>query len=138
MAKAITRYLGEMMFETEVGGQRVVTDVTPPMGGKGRAPTPPDLFAVSIGACVAAFIVQYCDREGLSSHGLVVETMFEKTEKPAALVDFVIEVALPNADCGARLAAVQRVADQCIIHETLRRFKPLEIQVRDCQAATTT
>lgn len=36
MPTAITRYEGDMLFETEVGGQHITTDVTPPMGGKGR------------------------------------------------------------------------------------------------------
>ena len=59
-----------MLFQTEVGGQHITTDVTPPMGGKGRAPTPPDLFVVSLGACVAAFVAHYCEQQGIETRGL--------------------------------------------------------------------
>ncbi len=131
MSIAITRYQGDMLFETEVGGQRITTDVTPPMGGKGRAPTPPDLFVVSIGACIAAFVARYCEQEGIDTGGLTVETAFEKTEKPAFLTDFRVEVKLPNGTCGNREAAVERVADHCIIHETLHHLKQLEIRIHD-------
>jgi putative redox protein len=120
-----------MLFETEVGGQRIVTDVTPPMGGKGRAPTPPDLFVVSLGACVAAFVAHYCEQQGIDTSELTVETAYEKTDKPAFLTDFRVDVKLPNGECGDRHAAVERVADHCIIHETLHHLKALEISILD-------
>jgi putative redox protein len=131
MPVAITRYRGDMLFETEVGGQRIVTDVTPPMGGQGRAPTPPDLFVVSLGACVAAFVAHYCEQQGIDTRELTVETAFEKTDKPAFLTDFRVDVKLPHGECGERRAAVERVADHCIIHETLHHLKNLEIQILD-------
>lgn len=131
MPVAITRYQGDMLFETEVGGQHIVTDVTPPMGGKGRAPTPPDLFVVSLGACVAAFVAHYCEQQGIDTRELTVETAYEKTDKPAFLTDFRVDVRLPHAECGDRHAAVERVADHCIIHETLHHLKNLEISILD-------
>ena len=131
MAVAITRYQGEMLFETEVGGQRIVTDVTPPMGGQGRAATPPDLFVVSIGACIAAFVAHYCEQQGIDTRDLRVETAYEKTDKPAFLTDFRVDVHLPHEECGDLHAAVERVAEHCIIHETLHHLKNLEINIRD-------
>ena len=120
-----------MLFETEVGDQRIVTDVTSPMGGKGRAPTPPDMFVVSIGACIAAFIAYYCEQQGIDTRDLSVKTTYEKTEKPAFLTDFRVDVNLPHAHCADRQAAMQRVADHCIIHETLHHLKALEIRIHD-------
>lgn len=134
MTTAVTRYEGDMLFETEVGGQRIATDVTPPMGGKGRAPTPPDLFVVSLGACVAAFVARYCEQEGIDTRDLSVETRFEKTEKPAYLTDFRVDVMLPQGDCADRQTAVERVAEHCIIHETLQHLKAVEIHIHDRQA----
>jgi uncharacterized OsmC-like protein len=131
MAIAITRYQGDMLFETELGGQRIRTDVTPPMGGKGRAPTPPDLFVVSIGACVAAFVARYCEQQGIDTRDLSVETAYEKTDKPAILTNFRVDVNLPHGECTDRHAAVERVAEHCIIHETLQQLKQIEIRIHD-------
>lgn len=131
MPTAITRYEGDMLFATEVGGQRITTDVTPPMGGKGRAPTPPDLFVVSLGACVAAFVVRYCEQQGIDTRDLRVETAFEKNEQPAFLTNFKVDVHLPHAECGDRMAAVKRVADHCIIEETLQHFQNVQFQIHD-------
>jgi putative redox protein len=131
MAIAITRYEGDMLFQTEVGGQQITSDVTPQMGGKGRAPTPPDLFVVSLGACVAAFVAHYCEQQGIDTRGLTVETAFEKAKNPVFLTDFRVDVRLPYAECGDREAAVQRVADHCIIHETLQHLQAVQIRIHD-------
>ncbi len=134
MSTAITSYQGEMLFTTEIGSQHIATDVTPPMGGKGRAATPPDLFVVSIGACVGAFVAHYCEQQGIDTRDLRVETSFEKTEKPAFLTNFKIDVYLPYGICGERNTAVQRVADHCIIHETLHHLQGVEIKIHDKQS----
>jgi uncharacterized OsmC-like protein len=101
------------------------------MGGQGRAATPPDLFVVSIGACIAAFVAYYCEQQGIDTRDLRVETAYEKTDKPAFLTDFRVDVHLPHGECGDRHAAVERVAEHCIIHETLHHLKNLEINIRD-------
>ncbi len=132
-ATAATRYQGDMLFETEIGGQRIVSDVTSPMGGKGRAPTPPDLFVVSLGARVAAFVARYCEQQGIDTRDLSVETSFEKTEKPAYLTNFLVNVMLPHGDCADRQTAAERVAEHCIIHETLQHLKAVEIRIHDRQ-----
>lgn len=122
-----------MLFETEVGGQRIRNDVTPAMGGKGREPTPPDYFVVSLGSCIGAFVAHYCEQQGIDTRELSVETAFEKTEKPAFLTDFRVDVTLPHADCAERRAAVERVAEHCIIHETLAHLKAVQIRIHDCR-----
>lgn len=134
MAVAITHYKGDMLFETEVGEQRIQSDVTPAMGGKGRAPTPPDFFVVSLGSCVAAFVANYCQQKGIDATDLKVQTYFEKAEKPVSLTGFRIDIELPHADCHDRDAAIRRVAEHCIIHETLAQWKDFEIRLLDRQA----
>jgi hypothetical protein len=42
-----------------------------------------------------------------------------------------VDVHLPHGECGDRHAAVERVAEHCIIHETLHHLKNLEINIRD-------
>lgn len=134
MPSVITRHMGDMVFETQVGEHQILNDVmpTPEWGGKGRHPTPPDYFVTSISSCIAAFVVQYCGRAGIDSSGLAVEVSFEKGEKPAHMKDFVVTIDLPNATVGDRLDALKRAAEYCTVHETIMRMKDgLAIQVRD-------
>ena len=42
-----------------------------------------------------------------------------------------MDVKLPNGTCGDRESAVERVADHCIIHETLQHLKELQIRIHD-------
>ncbi|MEY6430987.1 OsmC family protein [Thioalkalicoccus limnaeus] len=138
MPSIITRHNGDMVFETEVGSHRILNDVmpTPEWGGKGRHPTPPDYFVTSISSCIAAFVVQYCDRAGLDSTGLTVELSFEKADKPVHLTNFVVRIDLPNAVVGDRLAALKRAAEFCTVHETITRMgEGPVIEVTDKTAA---
>jgi len=134
MPSVKTIHKGDMVFETEVGAHRVLNDVmpTPEWGGKGRHPTPPDYFVTSISSCIAAFVVQYCDRSGLDSSGMSIELSFEKAENPAHLKNFAVDIHLPNAVVGDRLQALKRTAHACTVHETIARMADtMTIQVTD-------
>jgi uncharacterized OsmC-like protein len=103
-----------MTFEAGVGGQWIATDPTQLMGGQGSAPTPPDPFVPSIGACSATVVAHNCEKQGISAEGLLIETAYEKNENPAFQRDFKV-VRLREDECGERHDAVARGDGQCII-----------------------
>jgi len=138
MPSVISRHTGDMVFETEVGNHRITNDVmpTPEWGGKDRHPTPPDYFVTSISSCIAAFVVQYCDRAGIDHSGLTVELSFEKGTNPAHLKDFAVSIELPNGVVGERMAALKRAAEACTVHETIARMHGgFTINIKDKAAA---
>jgi uncharacterized OsmC-like protein len=126
-----TVYTGQMGFAAEAGGHRLVIDVPAGMGGKGRGPTPPDLFVVSLGSCVAAYVAAYCERHGLDTTGLAVDVSYTKVDDPTRLADLAVTVRLPHAECGARAAAIRRVAQHCPVHETIATLSGIHIDVLD-------
>lgn len=137
MPSVISRHLGDRVFETEVGSHKILNDVvpTPEWGGKDRHPTPPDYFVASISSCIAAFVVQYCDRSGIDSSGLTVGLAYEKATNPAHLTALAVTVNLPNGEVGDRLEALKRVAQSCTVHETIARLGDgLAIEIRDRDA----
>ncbi len=121
MTRAVTRYAGHRRFETEVGKHTFTTDHT------GAGPTPPDFFVASLAACVGIYVSTYCEKVGLDTTGLTVDLDYDK--KPDRMSDFSIRVRLPHADLGARAAAVQRVAEACLVHETICTFSGCPIVV---------
>ncbi|HEX9121894.1 MAG TPA: OsmC family protein [Actinomycetota bacterium] len=133
MTTITTIYKGDMSFETAMGEHRLVVDVPPSMGGKGRGPTAPQLFVASLGSCVAAFVATYCDATGLDTQDLSVDVSFEESEEaPASLIDLTVTINLPRADCGNREEAIRRVAEHCPVHETVEfTMKPIDFQIRD-------
>jgi putative redox protein len=127
-----TDYTGDMSFSTEMGKHRLVIDVPPGMGGQDRGPTPPELFVASLGSCVAAYVATYCENHNVDTTGLAVDVSYAKVDDPTRLVDVVVTVRLPHAECGARLAAIQRVSEHCPVHETITSLSGITIEVHDC------
>ncbi len=125
--RATSRYLGGKRFETEVGSQRITTDHT------GAGPTPPDFFVTSIAACVGIYVADYCNRVGLDTRDLTVDLEYAKDA--ARMFDFSVRVRLPHADLGARMGAVQRVAESCFVHQTIRTFADCPIMIEGAATA---
>jgi putative redox protein len=137
MSKVASHYKGNMLFETRVGNHVVLSDVpaNPVWGGKDRAPTPPDYFIVSISSCVAAFVVQYCERTGINVQDMSVEVTYEKADKPVYLKNIVATVKLPQAELGERLDALKKVCEHCTVHETINQLDEVSIKIEDKELA---
>ena len=131
MGQITTRYMGDMLFETQIGSHTLMTDVPAPMGGKDRAPTPPEYFIASLGTCVGALVAQYCGKSGLDANDMTVEVAFQKADQPSRLTDIVISINMPNASCEDREAAIRRVAEHCPVHETIITLDSVQFAVYD-------
>ena len=129
MAKIVTNYKGEMLFESVIGNHTITIDVPTSMGGDDRGPMPPQLFVASLGSCIGAFVAQYCENNGIDDEGMAVEIEFDKAADPTRLVDLKATVKLPNGDCEKRVKAIERVAEHCPVHSTISTMKDLEIEI---------
>lgn len=118
-----------MSFDTVWGHHRLSIGMSTALGGKGRGPTPPELFIASLGSYVAVMVASYCERMGLDAKGLVVDVSFEEATEPTRLVNLTVTVRLPNAECGERREAIRRTAQHCPV--TWDHRHPLRYQVRD-------
>ena len=136
MRTITTYYKGDMRFEAVMGGHHLVIEAPTSIGGKGRGPTPPELFVASLGSCVAAFVANYCELTGLDTRDMSVDVGFEQADEaascPTCLVDLQVVINLPHAECGAREQAIRRVAEHCPVHETVEyRLKAIDFEIRD-------
>jgi uncharacterized OsmC-like protein len=120
-----------MLFQTQIGSHSLLTDVPAQMGGKDRAPTPPELFVASIGTCVGALVVQYCTRNGLDTTDLSVDVNFSKADQPTRLKDIAVTINMPHATCGEREEAIRRVAAHCPVHETIVTMSDIRFEIVD-------
>lgn len=131
MSAITTQYKGDMLFQTQIGSHSLLTDVPAPMGGKDRAPTPPELFIASLGTCVGALVVQYCTRNGLDTTDLTVDVNFSKADQPTRLKDITVTINMPHATCGDREDAIRRVAAHCPVHETIVTMSDIHFEIVD-------
>lgn len=123
---------GDGSFQATVGEHRLLIDAPAGMGGSGRGPTSVELFATSLGSCVAAFVSDYCTRAGLDTTDLSVDVGYELAEEPTRLVDLEVTINLPNADVGDRREAIRRVAEHCPVHETVEyTLEAIGLAIRD-------
>lgn len=131
MATITTKYLGNMLFESQVGNHTVRIDVPDSMGGSDRAPQPPQYFILSLGGCVAALVAEYCEHHNIDDTGMTVDMEFEKVTKPTQLTNIKTVVKLPNAEVHQREKAVRHVIEHCPVHETVINMTGMEIEVLD-------
>ncbi|RKZ37282.1 MAG: hypothetical protein DRQ49_16470 [Gammaproteobacteria bacterium] len=133
MPKITSYHKGDMLFETKAGNHTILSDVppSPEWGGKDRAPTPPEYFIVSLSSCIAAFIVQYADKVGINTQDMSVDVNFDKENKPAHLKNISVVINLPHAELKGREKAIQRVCEQCTVHETISRLEHIDVSVKD-------
>jgi len=106
-------------FEVRVRGHVVRTDMSEADGGHDRGPSPSELLAGSLGACVAMMVQHYCDRHGRTDGDVGVALTLELADDPKRISAIVVDVDLPRDVPEEDLAVVRRIAEKCVIHGTL-------------------
>ena len=131
MSVITTTYKDDMLFQTSIGHHSILVDVPDVMGGKDRAFTPPQIFIASLSSCIGAFVANYCNDHNLDTTGLKVTMEFDKVANPTRLVNLRARVELPNCELGRREEAMKRVAMACPVHESIKDFGGIDLQIFD-------
>lgn len=115
-------------YAVEVRGHRIVVDQPVEAGGADTAPTPTELFAASLGACVAFYAGRYLKRHGLPREGLSARTEFVmSTDRPARVAGLRVVVVPPPELPESRREGLLALASACAVHNTLHQ--PPEVSV---------
>lgn len=122
------KHLGNVQFEANTRGHRVLCDQPPANGGADEGMTPPEFLLTSLGTCAGFYAAQYLKARNLSSEGLEVKVHAEKLTQPARLGQFRIEVIVPHLDTQHE-AGVLRAVHACLIHNTLMHPPTIETVV---------
>jgi putative redox protein len=129
------RFEGGMRFEMEARGHTCTLDLAESSGGGDTGPTPPEVFVGAVGACIGVYLVDYCDRAGLPTEGLAMAMSFDTADNPKRIGRIQIEVKLPPGIPEDRLRALRKVADSCLIHQTLARGPEVAIAISRPESA---
>jgi uncharacterized OsmC-like protein len=119
------RHLGDVKFEAETRGHRVVCDQPPDNGGSDEGMTPPEFLLVSLGTCAGFYAAQYLKARNLPNQGLQIRVSAEKAAHPARVGSFRIEVIAPPLE-QANEAGLLRAVKACLIHNTLLNAPSVE------------
>jgi uncharacterized OsmC-like protein len=135
MSTLVTKYKGEMLFETAIGNHKVLVEGPKSWGGKELAPMPPQIFFVSISSCVGVLIAHYCKRHDINDDGMSVTIHYEKEEHPSRFSNVRVEIDLPNADLSDDHCqqALLSVAEHCPVNQTITTLKGVEFTLKSCR-----
>lgn len=113
----------------EVRGHRVTVDVPPKLGGNDAGPTAVELFVGALAACANFFIAQWCERAGIPHAGIETEATFDYDEKGERVAAIWLNIHLPPDFPQERRAGALKVAQSCILHNTLKQVPPMTVEL---------
>jgi uncharacterized OsmC-like protein len=125
------RHLGDVQFEAEARGHRVLCDQPAENKGADRGMTPPEFLLASLGTCAGYYAAQYLKTRSLPTAGLEIKVHAEKATRPARLGTFRIEVFAPEVP-EEHEDGLLRAVDACLIRNTLLNAPQVETVVRAC------
>lgn len=128
-------YLGDVQFEAEARGHKIVCDQPLDNGGADEGMTPPEFLLASLATCAGFYAVQYLNARKLSSDGLKVKVTAEKVPNPARLDRFVLTIETPTELSEKDAEGVRRSAEKCLVHNTLLMPPSISLSVRTGAAA---
>lgn len=90
-------------------------------------PSSPELLMASLGSCIGSVLVYFSDRHGISLEGMSIDLDWTIAEHPHRLGQIAIDVTIPGARSAEEKRVLARVAEDCLIHNTLTH--PPEIKL---------
>jgi putative redox protein len=115
-------------FGIGVRGHQVTSDMSEKDGGHDRGPSPAELLAGSLGACIAMMVQTYCTAHGYDGE-VGVSLTLELADKPKRVGRVVVDLELPPGVPEGKKEAIRRVAQHCPIHETLKSPPDVDIDI---------
>lgn len=128
-------YLGNVQFEAEARGHKLVCDQPFDNHGDDEGMTPPELLLASLATCAGFYAVQYLKVRNLHSAGLKVKVLADKAKDPARLDNFRIAIEAPGLVEEKDIEGVRRSAEKCLIKNTMLHPPSMKIEILTPAAA---
>jgi len=108
---------------------KLVLDIPANEGGTDTGPTPVELLASALGACMAMHIAKYCQAAKLPHDGLSIDLDFQLAKDPVRIGALTVDINLPPGFPPERIEAVKRAAQQCPVKNTLKESTSVDVEV---------
>lgn len=119
---------GNLKVKAEYRGMSILTDQPVYAGGDGSAPSPFDLFLVSIATCAGYYVLAFCKQRNLPVEGIYLMMSMEKGQASRTIEKVRINLHLPATFPERFREAVVRAADQCTVKAHILNPPVIEIQ----------
>jgi len=121
---------GGLRVDAEYKGFVVKTDQPVHQGGEGTAPSPFDLFLVSIAACAGFYAVAFCKERDIPTEKAGLVMRMEKNPETKMIGKISIEIQLPAEFPERYKRAIIKAVDTCTVKSHLLKPPVIEIALR--------
>lgn len=97
----------------------IATDQPVINGGRNTAPSPFDLFLVSLGTCAGFYALRFCQQRDLSTAGMRLTLSSMRNAETKHLDRIAITLHLPDGFPEKYRGAIIRATDQCSVKKAL-------------------
>src|SRR5215213_520085 len=116
--RATARQREKLRHDVKVRSHTVIADEPASHGGDDSGPSPQELLAASLAACVAITMEMYAKRKGWDVAGLRVDCEYTPAER-GALTRFDLVMRMPAHLSDEQVERLQAIAAKCPVHRTL-------------------
>jgi uncharacterized OsmC-like protein len=119
-----------LCFSVQVRGHKFLVDMPAESKGQDQGPSPADLLAASLGACIGMHMALYSQTAGLPCEGIELNLVYSLVEEQGRkrIQNVTIDVSLPR-DPGERSAALLRAGQNCIVRNTLEKGPVIDVEM---------
>ena len=125
----LVEHKGGMRFTAGCRGYTVVSGKGEPGDGGEDGMWPGDLFAASLGMCIAGYIAGYCRNHGIPWEGMSVEMDRESARAPGRLARVAARVRLPGEVSEKDRKGILAVADRCYITQSIVHGMDIDVSL---------
>jgi putative redox protein len=118
-----------------VGQHKLVLDVPIDQGRTDAGPTPVELLAAALGACMAMHIAKYCKAARLPYEGFGVDLDFQLAKDPLRIGSLAADITPPPGFPEDRKDAIKRPVEQCTVKNTLKESTAVDVEIWTSPAA---
>ncbi|MGZ5468987.1 MAG: OsmC family protein [Candidatus Aminicenantales bacterium] len=123
-------FAGNYRVDVEYKGFTVKTDQPVGEGGDGTAPSPFDVFLVSLAACAGYYALAFCKERKILTEGLGVIMTTERGEVSKMVDKISIAVTPPAGFPEKYRAALVKSVDHCTVKAHILRPPQFEVVLR--------
>jgi len=116
----IVEYVGGMKFVTRHRGLELTSDQPESGGGGNTAMTPTEMFVASLAMCVGVYVAYFASRHDIAMEGMKIEADHQMSDDPRRVAAIQVRVKMPEPVDPKYQAALQRTAEHCVVHNSLR------------------
>ena len=116
-----------MHFCAHTDSGQVMCDESAPIGK--AFPSAPELLMASLGSCIGSVLVTFADRRDVDLEGMAINLKWKTADRPYRIGEIAVSVSIPKGVSPEARDTLTRVANACLIHNTLTHPPQIELEL---------